>query len=146
MAIQGFGAANPNDIRIFEAHNGIYLPNDYVKFLLTYNGGVVKPTDENSIYIEDLNATVNVDVFFGVKTKDPELDVQLWLNDYKSDMPQGTIIVGDSHQHGFIVLLCTGEETGVYYWDHAYEFPNSNDESNTYYIADTFTEVVKNLL
>jgi len=66
--------------------------------------------------------------------------------DYKSDMPQGSLIVGDSHQHGLIILLCSGEETGVYYWDHAYEFLDSNDESNTYYIADTFADFVKNLL
>jgi hypothetical protein len=146
MAIQGFGAANINDIRSFEARNNVHLQNDYIEFLLAYNGGVVEPTDENSVYIEDLDANVNIDVLFGVNTNDPELDLQLWLNDYKSDMPQSTIIIGDSHQHGLIVMLCSDEDSGVYYWDHAYEFPVSNDESNTYFIADTFADFAKGLI
>jgi len=50
-----------------------------VHFLLTCNGGIVESTEENQIYIEGLGVAVNMEVFFGVKIKDPELDVQLWL-------------------------------------------------------------------
>ena len=146
MAIQGFGNANLKDIKAFESNNGISLPNDYINFLLSYNGGVVELTDENTVHVEDLGKDVNIDILFGMKTKEPELSVELWLNDYRSDMPQGTIILGASYQHGFVILLCSNEDAGVYYWDHAYEFACSNDDSNTYFIADTFADFVKGLL
>ena len=144
MAIKSFGQACVKDIDTFESFNGFRLPDDYVAFLLKYNGGIVEPY-KNSIYIKDLKEEVNIDVLFGMNTTEPELSVELWLNDYKKDMPQNSLIIGDSYQHGFIVLLCTGEDIGVYYWDHAYVFPCSTDETNTYFITDTFSNFIKNI-
>ena len=146
MAIQGFGKANFSDIRDFELKNNIKLPNDYTNFLLNYNGSNVELTDQNSIYIKEFREAVNIDVLFGLKTKNPELSIELWLSDYKSEMPNDTLIIGASYQHGLIVLLCASEDTGVYYWDHAYQFPCSNDDSNTYFMADTFTDFVRGLI
>ena len=146
MAIQGFGKSDFRDIRTFEGENNIKLPNDYADFLHRFNGGVVGLTDENSVYIKEFEANVNIDVLFGIKSEEPELSIELWLSDYRSEMPEDTIIVGTSYQHGFIVLLCSGEDAGVYYWDHAYEFACSNDGSNTYYIADTFADFIKGLI
>ena len=79
-------------------------------------------------------------------TKEPELNVDLWLDDYRKDMPQNAIIIATSYQHGFIVLISSGDDAGVYYWDHSYEYPRSNDESNTYFIAGSFTEFINKVL
>ncbi len=38
------------------------------------------------------------------------MSVELWLNDYRGDMPQDTIVIGDSYEHGLIILLCSGED------------------------------------
>ena len=146
MAIKSFGHATLDDIKAFKTNNSINLPNDYINFLLKYNGGVIELNDNNVINIEDMGESVNIDVLFGLSTNEAELSVELWLNDYKQDMPQGSIIIGTSYQHGFIILLNSDELSGVYYWDHAYELPFSNDEINTYFLADTFTDFVKGLL
>ena len=146
MAIKGFGKADIKDIREFEIKYNMKLPEDYIDFLLRFNGGSVELTDENSVYIEELEENINIDVLFGVNTEEPELGIELWLDDYKSEMPDNTVIIGDSYQHGFIVLLCSGEDAGLYYWDDTYEFPCSNDESNTYFIADTFSEFIQGLI
>ncbi|MFD2388034.1 hypothetical protein [Enterococcus rivorum] len=42
-----------------------------------------------------------------------------------------------------ILIICDGENEGVYYWDDSYHFENSDDEMNTYWIANTFTEFIK---
>lgn len=146
MAIQSLGKADLNDIRRFEFQNEIKLPNDYVEFLLNYNGGILDATDENSFFIEDLGECVNIDVLFGINTKEVELGVELWLNDYRNDMPRNTIILGTSYQHGFIILICAGDDSGVYYWDHAFEFSQSNDDENTYFMFDTFQDFAKGFL
>jgi len=146
MAMKGFGNADLSDIRDLELENNIKLPNDYIDFLLRFNGGDVEPTDENSIYIEEFGEGINVDVLFGIQTKEVELSVEFWSNKYRNEMPHDVIIIGDSYQHGFIVLLCSGENAGIYYWDDTYEFECSNDENNTYFIADTFTDFVKGLI
>ena len=102
-------------------------------------------TDANSLLVKDLGESVNIDVLFGINIKDTELSLELWLNDYRSDMPESTIIIGASYQHGLIIMICSGADAGIYYWDHAYEFACSNDETNTYYIAKTFTEFIQSL-
>lgn len=146
MLIQGFGEkANLSNIKTFEANNKIELPKDYVNFLIRYNGGNIELNDANVIHVDDLGGDINIDVLFGVNTKEPELSIEFWINKYKNEMPQGTVIIGDSYQHGFIILLCVGEDAGVYYWDDTYEFPCSDDAANTYFVADTFTDFIKKL-
>ena len=142
MIIKAFGEANIEEISIFEMSAGIKLPNDYIDFLLKYNGGSVELTIGNAIHIEDLGEDINIDILFGIKTKEPELSVEVWLNDYRNDMLQGSIIIGTSYQHGFIILIRFGEYQGVYYWDHTFSFEQSNEEHNTYFIANSFQEFI----
>lgn len=146
MAIHGFGNADLNDIRNFEKKNQIKLPNDYVDFLIKFNGGGVELINANSIHAGEHAEEINIDVLFGIKTSDSELSVEFWSSKYKAEMPHDAIIIGDSYQHGFIVILCSGKDSGIYYWDDTYHFPGSNDESNTYFLAKTFTEFIKDLL
>ena len=51
-----------------------------------------------------------------------------------------TVIIGDSLQNGFIVMICDGNNDGVYYYDDSYYFDESNDENNVYIISNNFTE------
>ena len=61
------------------------------------------------------------------------------------DMLPESILIADTIQQGFIVLICGGENTGVYYWDDSYVYEQSNDETNMYWIANNFEEFL-NLL
>ena len=148
MAIKKFRETSTNDIVSLEQRFNVILPQDYIDFLLQYNGGNVEIDDDCGIYVRYLKEYIHIDVLFGLDTGYQNANIDTWMSDniIASDMPENTIIIGDSIEHGFIVLLCAGEDAGVYYWDHAYEFKCSNDESNTYFVADTFTDFAKGIL
>ena len=59
---------------------------------------------------------------------------------YIDDLFEKTVIIGDSLQNGFIVMICDGNNDGVYYYDDSYYFDESNDENNVYIISNNFTE------
>ena len=61
------------------------------------------------------------------------------MNAYIDDLFESTVIIGDSIQHGFFVLVCDGSNDGVYYYD-SYSLSSSDDENNVYFIANTFDE------
>ena len=46
---------------------------------------------------------------------------------------------------GFFILVCKGEDKGVYYYDHAYNLESSDDNGNTYFIANSFEEFINQL-
>lgn len=146
MTINRIGNADIQAIQAFEKKYNLQLPKDYVDFLLQFNGGDVVLDDNNEVFVRYLNDRIHIDVFFGINTGEPQLDLDWRMEKYKDDISSDTVIIGDSYEHGFIVLLCSGEDAGVYYWDHTYTFECSNDESNTYFIADTFTDLINGLL
>ena len=64
---------------------------------------------------------------------------------FASDMLPGSVLIGDSIQNGFIVMVCGRENKGIYYWDHSYTYEASDDENNMYRIADTFGDFLRML-
>jgi len=90
-----------------------------------------------------LSDNISVDVLFGINTQYKNANITIWTDKYFQEMPESTLIIGDTVEHGFIVLLCSGEDTGVYYWDDTYHYAGSNDDNNTFFIADTFTDFVE---
>lgn len=146
MTIEKFGAAKAQDIGLLEREYGLTLPKDYTSFLLAYNGGVIAKVEHSGVFISDINAYVHIDVLFGVGTGCKNSEIDHWTNEYKDEMPEKALIIGDCIEHGFIVLICNEIDFGICYWDHSYVFPNSNDETNTYYITDTFTGFIESLL
>ena len=145
MTISKFGANSISNVRMLESRFDIRLPNDYFEFLCTVGGGVIEKIN-NDIYVKSISDIIYVDVLFGLNTQYKNANIIMWTDKYLNEMPEGTIIIGDTLEHGFIVLLCSGEDAGIYYWDDTYHFSCSNDESNTYFISDTFTDFVKGLL
>ena len=127
------------DIIHIEKLFNISLPSDYVTFLLKYNG-VVSNDAFNEIYLKDINKNVNVDVIYGIDTGNDASNIEYWTNAYVDDLFESTVIIGDSIQHGFFVLVCDGSNDGVYYYDDSYSLSSSDDENNVYFIANTFDE------
>lgn len=138
IEIKAFEKITEDDIAEMEELFDIVLPNDYKKFLLKYNGGAVKINKFNELSLDDINESINIDVLYGIHTGSKASDIEYWTNEYAEDLFEKTIIIGDSIQHGFIVLVCDGSNNGIYYYDDSYYFDSSNDESNVYFIADTF--------
>ena len=146
MAIKKFGITTINDIRLLEQRYNVILPNDYIEFLLHCNGGDVEFEDKFGVYVKYLKDNIHVDVLLGINTGNKDLDIDTWTDDYQCDMNEGMLIIGHSYEHGFIILNCSNNNQCVSYWDHAHEFECSDDESNNYFIADTFTEFVKSII
>lgn len=133
--IKPFGKIAKEDIVELEKIFDVLLPDDYKKFLLEYNGGAVF---NNELRLKDINEVINIDVLYGIHIGDSSSDIEYWTNEYADDLLEKTVIIGDSLQHGFIVLICDGSNNGVYYYDDSYCFDSSNDESNVYLISNTF--------
>ena len=138
-----FGKLSSAQISELENQLNISLPDDHKNFLAEINGGVIDLNTDFLIHIDDINESASVDVLFGLTPQASHTDLLSWNKTYGYDMLPDSIIIGTSLESGFIVLICNEEDAGVYYWDHTYHFKQSDDEYNTYFIADTFTDFVK---
>ena len=143
--MESFGKVKEESIQKIENLFHVVLPEDYTKFLLDFNGGVILNTEPGEVYLKDIAQFINIDVLYGIDTGKSECDIEYWTDKYFDDLLENTIIIGDSLQHGFIVMMCVGENAGVYYYDDSYYFEESNDEGNVYWIAENFEEFWKML-
>lgn len=143
--MESFGKVKEESIQKIENLFHVVLPEDYTKFLLDFNGGVILNTEPGEVYSKDIAQFINIDVLYGIDTGKSECDIEYWTDKYFDDLLENTIIIGDSLQHGFIVMICVGENAGVYYYDDSYYFEESNDEGNVYWIAENFEEFWKML-
>lgn len=137
MVLRSFNSITKEKIHEIQKTLGIEFPKDYKEFLLKYNGGVVEKNKENSFVLNSIQQEIVIDVLFGIVDKKAS-DILYWNQQMKEDMLGGTLIIGDDIIQGFIVMICYGENKGIYYWDDAYNFETSNDESNMYWIAEDF--------
>lgn len=135
-----FKSTNKKAIEDLEGKLQIAFPQDYRQFLLSKNGGLLKKDDNNSFFIKEINENIIVNVLYGIDTGNKNSNIDQWTNFLKSDLLDKAIIIGDDVIQGLIVLVCEGEDQGVYYWDDSYNFEESSDSSNTYLISRTFAD------
>lgn len=133
-----FKKITKSDIVNLENALSTRIPEDYTDFLLTYNGGVVEPYIK--VKVNDLSSYVNIDVIYGINTGNTNSEILTWTNKFSDDILESSLIIADTLENGFIILICTGEYKGVYYWDDSYHFDSSEDDMNTYFIADSFSD------
>ena len=133
LAIDSFGHAEEEDIK---------LPVDYKEFLVTQNGGRnLSYKFENSIKIHQIDEVINIDTMFGINTGIKNADIEQWTEEYRNDIFEHSIIIGDTIQHGFLIFWQSDDENeGLYYYDDTYQLEASNDENNAYFLAKTFSE------
>lgn len=110
-----------------------------IKIFLLSNNGRVFVNNEN-IYINAIEDSINIDVLFGHKCDEENMNISSYMDLFEGDLMENTLIIGDTFNNGFIVLVCGGKDMGVYYWDHSYEYEISNDDGNMYFITKTFGE------
>ena len=95
------------------------FPADYTSFLSKHNGMSI---EEACIKVEDVNEEVMMNVLFSNDNSlNRALTLDYWNSEYSEDIPENSALVGDFH-----------------YYDHAYNFEESDDDSNTYFLADSF--------
>lgn len=141
-----FKPLSDSEIDRMEKEFHISLPGDYRMFLKETGGGVVEKDNANRYIIPGINEEISVDVLFGA---DEEIDdsstIFYWMHEYQDELLRGALIIGDDLMQGFLVLICDGDDKGVYYWDDAYHFVSSDDENNMYKIADSFQDFIERI-
>ena len=106
--MESFGKVQEESIQKIENLFHVVLPEDYTKFLLDFNGGVIFNTEPSEVYLKDIAQFINIDVLYGIDTGKSECDIEYWTDKYFDELLENTIIIGDSLQHGFIVMICAG--------------------------------------
>lgn len=137
MIVEFIRSSAPIDIAKLEAQLRVALPEDYRSFLAKTNGVISK--DESSVPVALLNTSVEIDSLFGVNPDKPWLDIAHCTEMAGSDLPEGALVIGRDLLGGFFVLMCNEDIRGVYYWDDKFNFEQSNDDSNAYFVADSFS-------
>lgn len=149
MNIQPFGTVTKKQIAKLEKKYSLTLPSAYKDFLISVGGGCVELNEENSIFIPDIQERVAVAVLYGYETQEKNADLSTYMDMLLEDIWEHSVIIGDSIEHGLFVLVCEDgkrDDAGaVYYWDDSYVFNQSDDENNTYWVADSFTEFLQML-
>lgn len=144
LIIDPFGHAEDENIKLLEKRFAIQLPVDYKEFLVTQNGGRnLSYKFENSIKIHQIDEVINIDTMFGINTGIKNADIEQWTEEYRNDIFEHSILIGDTIQHGFLLFWQSGDENeGIYYYDDTYQLEASSDENNAYFLAKTFSEFI----
>ena len=80
---------------------------------------------------------VGIDVLFGFNQV-RSLCLNSWYNEYGEELPEETIIIGNSINAGLILLIWQDDWKGVFLWDHCLELEQSTEEDCLYRISDNF--------
>ncbi|MBV8327738.1 SMI1/KNR4 family protein [Chryseobacterium sp.] len=140
MKIKAYQNGDSEKVKQLEKNFKIKLPDDYQKFLVECNGGLV----ENAyLYIKDLNEYMIMGNFFGIEIEKGFADIVKINDEYDDDIPEKSLLIGSDAGSGFLLLVNDGDNNGIRYYDHTYFFDESSDDLNTYYICGTFTEFLK---
>ena len=143
MNLDAFGSATEESIRELEELMGFPLPEEYKKFLSEYNGGTSK-VRYSKFFVKELNQEIPLDVLYGIGVK-RTFNLGVIYEEFEEDLLPNSLIIGDDPGSGLIVLITDIENYGVYYWDHSFYFPQSNEEENTYKIANSFNDFINGL-
>lgn len=95
------------DIHSIEQELSVSLPADYKAFLIEHNGIC---TENTIVRIEAIEEETLLNVLFG---SDPQLNraltLEYWNTEYKDDIPEGALLIGDFQDGGFLLLIPDGD-------------------------------------
>ena len=83
--MESFGKVQEESIQKIENLFHVVLPEDYTKFLLDFNGGVIANTEPGEVYLEDIAQFINIDVLYGIDTGKLECNIEYWTDKYFDD-------------------------------------------------------------
>ncbi len=131
------------DLDAIEKKLSVSLPADYKEFLLKHNGIY---TEDSIVKIDAIEEETLLNALFSCDNQlNRALTLEYWNTEYKDDIPEGALLIGDFQDGGFLLLIPAGNDKGVYYYDHAFTFESSDDDGNTYFLADTFDAFINNI-
>jgi hypothetical protein len=127
-----------NEVKKLEKELGISLPEQYVDFLIHYNGGAPIP---NLYPVEGhQEGILEIQLFFGIRRKIESSCLDWNFREYKGYIPNNLFPIGCSSGNDLICLSLFGEDKdAVLFWDLMDE-PEQPSYSNVYKIANSFSE------
>ena len=129
-------------LKIAEEMN-VEFPKDYKDFLLQVNVGI--PNEKYlSFFIDELKEEVILGVLLGY-SENKNFSLLDWHLEYRDELPDDSFIFATSYDGGLFVMITVGENKGIYFWDHAFIFEESSEESNVYFLKDNFTNFLEDL-
>ena len=131
-----FGGKNFHKIEEYESIINMKLPNDYKQFLVNTNGGQFV-NELHTFWVEELKQDIGIDALFGFDNV-RSLCLTSWYQEYIEDLPESTIIIGNSIIAGLILLIWQDDWKGIFLWDHCLDLELSTEEDCLYRIADQF--------
>lgn len=128
-----------DDIRNFEKTYNVKLPEDYIAFLLKYNGGYPK---ESTFKISDEEGESVVNKFYGIGNMKSNLSSVFEILD--GEIPDGFISIAND-PGGNEICISVGEEHygKVFVWIH--DMDSDEYLSNMFLLANSFNEFFDNL-
>ncbi|UTR15711.1 SMI1/KNR4 family protein [Salipaludibacillus sp. LMS25] len=129
-----FGSHNNlslEQIEKFEIENNVKFTDIYIKFLLRWNGGKVRP---NVFMISEEQGPSVLNVLYGIGDMYSNLTDYIDIMDER--LPLGFIPIGGDPS-GNAICLGTKEPyyDHIYFWDHEQESDTPDDMSNMYFLA-----------
>jgi hypothetical protein len=125
-----------SEITDFEREINKSLPEDYVDFLLKYNGGSPYPCEFNIDGHDE--GICGVQVFFGINREIESSTLSWNYCQYKDRIPAEHIPIGCSDTNDLICLLVSDDKFGtVVFWDAINE-TSKNSLDNVYCVSVSF--------
>ena len=97
-----------------------------------------------SFFIDDLNEKVILGTMLGI-SENKNFSLTDWNSEYQMELPYDSFVFGTECGGGLFVMIVSGEDRGIYFWDHTFIFDQSSVDSNVYFLADNFTNFIEKL-
>ena len=132
-------------VKPIESKYGCALPDDYVDFLVTHNGGRPKP----SVFTFEAGGNKTTDslvqCFFGW-CDDPDYGIESNLSAYAGRIVDGFCPIACDPFGNLLLLSLRKDDYGsVWFWDHEEEAEYHPTMDNMDKVAGSFTEFVEGL-
>lgn len=126
------------EIQAFEKKVGLSFPKDYEEFLVKYNGGVPSPA---SFDFYDKSDASTISSFFAITKNNNDAENIDWiLRVYNGRLPKYFLPIASDLGDNLILLDCSLENKGVFFWDHEEEADEDEEPTmdNMHYLSENF--------
>lgn len=129
-----------DDINMLEVELALDFPSTYIDFLLKYNGG--RPTP-NSFDFYDKSDASCVNLFFGITDID-YMSLRDAIATFYGRIPSGFLPIACDPGGNLLVLDCTNNKSGIFFWDHELEADDEDQPSmeNISFIAKDIDDLL----
>lgn len=132
------------EIHDFEVRYNLHLPEEYIRFLLSHNGG-----SPDKVYFIENGADLVVNTFWSLSKEKYNLEryyTEMVIQD--KELPEKILPIGDDAFGNAICLSCRDEDFGkVYFWDHEEDWDHDDcHDVDLRLLAENISIILDNLV